>query len=168
MGYVAELKLAKLLETNPHISETIKYDDHDRTKKGDRVIVYKGHRFIIELKSLQTNAIWKEGNRWMGKAQVDASDRRTVTFEDGSTVETTLLRVGEFDILAVNLFAFEDKWRFVFALNALLPRSTYGRYALQQREQLLASLIPVAWPPEPPFYTDISLLLEELIRRKTS
>ncbi|HEU5121690.1 MAG TPA: hypothetical protein VFT59_02500, partial [Candidatus Saccharimonadales bacterium] len=39
LGYVAEYKLKKLLETHPGISESRKYDDHDRTQKSDRVII---------------------------------------------------------------------------------------------------------------------------------
>lgn len=55
LGYVAEHHLSKLLTTSDQISDSLKYDDHDRTKKGDRVVRYKGQRFIIESKSLQTN-----------------------------------------------------------------------------------------------------------------
>ena len=127
MGYVAEFKLTKLLEVNADVSESMKYDDHDRTQKGDRVIVYKGHRFVLESKSLQTHSIRKDGTRWTAKAQVDASDRRTVIFPDGTKLNTTCLRVGDFDILAVNLFALEGKWDFVFAKNSDLPRSSWKR-----------------------------------------
>ena len=58
---------------------------------------------------------------------------------------------GEFDILAVNLFAFENQWRFIFAKNSDLPRSTYQKYTPEQQSKLLASLVPVSWPPKPPF-----------------
>lgn len=91
------------------------------------MVTYQGHRFVVESKSLHTHSIRKEGDVWLGKAQCDASDRRSVTFADGSTLETTCLLAGEFDILAVNLFAFQDEWRFVFAKNSELPRSTYKK-----------------------------------------
>ena len=42
---------------------------------GDR---YKGHKFIFESKSLQTAMNTKTSDGWVGKAQVDASDRRDV------------------------------------------------------------------------------------------
>lgn len=143
MWYVAELKLTLLLDEDAHISESMKYDDHDRTKKGDRVVVYKGHRFIVESKSLQTKTVKKDGDKFYGKAQVDGSDRRTVTFPDGSTLETTLLLPGQFDVLAVNCFAFENKWRWVFCKNADLAKSRWKKYTEIQRDNLLASLVPV-------------------------
>lgn len=164
MGYVAELKLTQMLEASGDVSESFKSDDHDRTKKGDRVIAYKGHHFTVESKSLQTNSIRREDDRWVGKVQVDASDRRTVVFGDGSKLDTTCLKVDEFDILAVNLFAFENKWRFVFARNADLPRCTWKRYKAKHRRQLLATLVPVSWPPEAPFHLDVFPILEELVR----
>lgn len=168
MGYVAEFKLSKLLEANADVSESMKYDDHDRTQKGDRVIIYKGHRFVLESKSLQSNSIRNDGVRWTAKAQVDASDRRTVIFPDGSKLNTTCLRVGEFDILAVNLFALEGKWDFVFAKNFDLPRSSWKGYKPKHRKLLLASLVPVTCPPEPPFYADLFPILEELVRDRSA
>src|SRR5437867_1938424 len=52
LGYVAEHKFQQLIERHPHISGSKKYDDHDRTRKSDRVIVYKGVEFSVEVKSL--------------------------------------------------------------------------------------------------------------------
>src|SRR5690606_17133897 len=146
-----------------------KDDDHDRKKKGDRRIVYKGHTFIIEVKSLQTAMCRKTGeDTWTGKSQVDGSDRRIVKFPDGSELNTTLLLRGEFDILAVNCFAFGENWRFVFAKNSDLPTSTFRRYTEEQRKQLIASLVPVSWPPQPPFTDDPFKLLNELLHEKNN
>ena len=50
--------------------------------------------------------IEKTEEGWIGKAQVDASDRREIVLPDNSRVTTTCLLKGEFDILAVNVFAF--------------------------------------------------------------
>src|SRR5713101_8003606 len=103
LGYVAEFHLRKMwFQGRPNVSHFIKYDDHDRKKKGDLFVTYKDHLFKIECKSLQTNSIRRVGDTFIGKAQCDASDRRTVTFADGSTLETTCLLAGEFDMLAVN------------------------------------------------------------------
>ncbi len=165
-GYVAELKLSELLEAHADVSDSIKYDDHDRTQKGDRVVNYKGVTITIESKSLQSNSIRRDEDRWLGRAQVDASDRRTVTLPDGSTLNTTLLLTGEFDILAVNIFAFEDRWRFVFAKNSDLPRSKHRKYTATQRQHLLASLVKVTWPVEPPFCDEIFPLLDELVQER--
>jgi hypothetical protein len=166
LGYLAELKLEKLWFSSKDISDVTKHDDHDRKKKGDRVIRYKGHEFIFESKSLQTSMIRKTDDGWVGKAQVDASDRREVVLPDGSTVTTTCLLKGEFDILAVNIFAFEDTWRFVFAKNSDLPTSNYAQYTEYQRQHLLATLVEVCWPPKPPFFEEPFTLMNEIIQNR--
>lgn len=166
LGYVAEMKLRKMWFSTERITHAVKYDDHDRKKKGDLVITYRGHSFIVESKSLQTNSIKREGDKFTGVAQCDASDRRVIELPDGSSVNTTCLLVGEFDLLAVNLFAFENEWRFVFAKNENLPRSRFRNYTPEQREHLLASLVPVSWPPEPPMYAEPFRLLDEIIEER--
>lgn len=165
LGYVAEFKLREIISAYPEVSYTTKFDDHDRKKKGDLYLIYRGRAFDIESKSLQTKTVRRdeENGRWIGKAQVDASDRRMVTFSDGSTLNTTLLLRGEFDVLAVNLYAFEEEWRFVFAKNQALPTSTYRKYTEAQKSQLIASLVSVSWPPVAPFYADLRDLLDEMI-----
>lgn len=166
IGYLAELKLERLWLTGPDFSDLYKADDHDRTKHGDRTVRYKGHEFVFESKSLQTASIRHRDGIWTGKAQVDASDRRTITLPDSSTVTTTCLQVGSFDILAVNVFAFQDEWRFVFAKNDDLPRSRYRNYTEYQRQHLLATLATVTWPPQPPFSEEPFTLMNELIQER--
>lgn len=59
-GYVAEHHLRKMWFTGrTNVTAIIKYDDHDRKKKGDLVVAYKGHPFKVECKSLQTASIRK-------------------------------------------------------------------------------------------------------------
>lgn len=167
LGYVAENKFHDLFLDHPEITEVGKDDDHNRKKKGDRFISYKGEKFVIEVKSLQTAMCKKLGeDQWSGKSQVDGSDRRVVKFPDGSELNTTLLLKGEFDILAVNCFAFGEKWRFAFAKNKDLPTSTYKKYSEEQQQKLIASLVPVTWPPEPPFHADPFELLDQLLIEK--
>jgi hypothetical protein len=165
LGYVAELKLREIIASFPEVSLTRKFDDHDRKRKGDLYIIYRGKAFDVESKSLQTATVeWNETNKqWTGKAQVDASDRRQITMPDGTQLNTTLLLKGEFDILAVNCYAFEQKWDFIFAKNSDLPASTWRGYSETQRENLIASLIPVTFPPKPPFYSDLRVLLDKMI-----
>jgi hypothetical protein len=164
LGYVAEKKFHDYFLDHPEITEKGKDDDHDRTRKGDRRIVYKGKTLIIEVKSLQTAMVKRLGDdAWEGKSQVDGSDRRIIKFPDGTELNTTLLLKGEFDLLAVNCFAFGEKWRFVFAKNKDLPTSTFRKYTEEQQKQLIASLVPVTWPPKPPFYENPFTLLDELI-----
>lgn len=147
-GYVAEIKLRQLLESNPNVTALTKDDDHDRSRKGDLRIDYKGHEFIVESKSLQTTQNKRqEDGTYCGVSQVDASDRRMVTLPDGTKLQTTNLLVGEFHVLSVNCFTFENEWHFVFARNHHLPRTRYRGYTDYQREHLLATLVPVTWPP---------------------
>ncbi len=164
-GYVAELKLKEQISAFDDATYFTKFDDHDRKKKGDLYIVYKGRAFDIESKSLQTASAKRDDAQglWTGTAQVDASDRRTVPFADGTTLETTLLLKGEFDILGVNCYAFEQEWRFVFCRNADLPTSTYRRYTPAQQQALLASSVKVSWPPAAPFTSDLRVLLDQMV-----
>ncbi len=166
LGYLAELKLEKLWLSDSEISEVEKHDDHDRKRKGDRIIRYKNHTFVYESKSLQSASVKKIDDRWIGKAQVDASDRREISLPDKSRINTTCLLRGEFDILAVNVFAFEEKWRFVFAKNSDLPESRYRKYTPYQRRHLLATLVTVSWPPMPPFRDEPFTLMNEIIQER--
>jgi hypothetical protein len=71
---------------------------------------------------------------------------------------------GEFDVLAVNCYAFEEQWQFVFARNSDLPASPHKGYTAEQQRWLNASLIPVTWPPLPPFHLDLPSLLDTMIK----
>jgi transcriptional regulator with XRE-family HTH domain len=168
LGYMAERKLRTIWFSDDKITFATKHDDHDRKRKGDLVITYREQQFVIEAKSLQTNLVQHNGTKWIGKIQCDASDRREITLPDGSMLNTTCLLVGEFDLVAANLFAFENKWRFAFAKNSDLPRSTYKKYTLEQRKHLISSLISITLPAEPPFYDNPFPLLDELINERTA
>lgn len=173
-GYAAELKCRNLYFLHDdRVSNVKKYDDHDRNKKGDISFQYKGHEFNVEVKSLQTNSI-KHLDDGLKKAtfQCDASDRRSVKFPDGSQVETTCLLVGEFDLLAVNLFAFTGEWKFVFALNDDLPRVSGVRgaaknYSEYQRALLLATSMPMTYPPDPKYRDNPWELLDRLVLQRS-
>lgn len=166
-GYVAEKKFHDIYLKHPDVSEIGKDDDHDRKRKGDRRIVYRGKTFVIEVKSLQTNLIQDLGeDRWLGKTQVDASDSRFVTLPNGKKLKTTCLLRNEFDLLAVNCFGFENRWRFAFALNSELPSNTFARYTEYQRKHLLPTLIAVSWPLEPPFADSPFTLLDRLAKKR--
>jgi len=181
LGYVAEYKLRSLwFMGRSEITHSIKHDDHNRKKKGDLVVTYKGHSFIIESKSLQTHSIRKDGDLWVGKAQCDASDRRTVTFTDGSTLETTCLLAGEFDILAVNLFAFENQWlhrdgslrRIAWSASPLFDdqghelNSTMGDQEPGPTAQIVTSVLPGVRTLR--FEVDFPVLVAGILRRQGS
>jgi len=172
-GYAAEMKCRRIWFSPEvgRVANVMKYDDHDRTKKGDIAFDYRGEHFTVEVKSLQTNSIKELGGRKVSaNFQCDASDKRPVAFPDGSKVQTTCLLVGEFDLLAVNLFGFYGEWVFAFAKNRDLPRvSGRGKaatYTQEQRERLLASSMPMANPPMAPYKMEPWGLLDELIEER--
>ncbi len=92
-GYIGEFKLAQLLSTSARVTESFKHDDHDRSKKGDRVITYKDRRFVLESKSLQTNSVKRTEKHWAGTVQVDASDKSV--FKKAVERYRDVSRVGE-------------------------------------------------------------------------
>lgn len=145
-----------------------KFNDHDRTKKSDFVFQYRSVEISVEVKSLQTNSIRHlDGGQFAGKFQCDASDRRSVKLPNGKKVNTTCLLVGEWDIIAVNLFAFTDEWRFVYARNQDLPHSTFRDYSPYVQRHLLATLMKVTWPTVPPFSVDPFPLLDQIVSKKS-
>jgi hypothetical protein len=160
VGYLAEVRLMeKWFKDHPFR----RYDDHDRTHKGDRWLTYKGREFSIEVKSLQSNYVKQVEGGWTGRFQVDASDCRTVSLPNGDKIATTCLVVGEFDLVAINLFEFGAKWRFAFAKNRDLPRSPSKKYTPEQRQYLLQATPKITWPLEPPFRAEPFSLLDEML-----
>jgi len=166
IGYIGELKLRKIWFSDQRVDRVYKFDDHDRRHKNDLAISYKGYEFTIEVKSLQTNSIRREGDIFHGAFQCDASDRRLITLPNGRKIETTCLLVGGFDLLAVNLFAFRRRWEFAFALNRDLPRTESTKYTLSQRKYLLATLMRISLPLQAPFVSDPYILLDRLISER--
>lgn len=216
LGYIAERKLRDLLISLPGTSGHRKDDDHDRTKKGDLTLMYKGEEIVLEVKSLQTNTVQiilpngrilplvkkiangrkpgsgftatgeaKKGaiiykwipnpevlhltaeerlaSTYVGAFQCDASDKRNVTLDNGEVVSTTLLKVGEFDVIAAGIFSFRNKWEYGFALNDDLPRSNvYG----SNSSHLIASLVNITYPLQPPFLSDPIKVFEKVIAKR--
>lgn len=165
LGYVAEHMFVKhVLDRYPVIlSEHIEHhDDHDRTaNKSDRTIAYNGRKYGIQLKSIQTNSIVRDltSGHLHADVQNDASDRRTVRFADGSSVETTCYKKGEYDILAVPLFPFLGAWEFAYKLNAHCAPCTSLKYTAYQREHLLSTTERMCWPLDANWHTDLTELL---------
>lgn len=165
-GYVSEYKARTYFDGHENIEKLMKYDDHDRSSKGDISFIYKRKEFKIEAKSLQTNSVIRTGDSsWTGKFQCDASERREIPLPNGHTVNTTCLAVGEFDIVAVSLYAFGDEWKFAFAKNSDLPHpgARSRNVAEADREYLIKTLIDITWPLQPPFTTDVYALLDSML-----
>jgi hypothetical protein len=160
VGYLAEVRLMELWFKDYPFK---RYDDHDRTHKGDRWITYKGREFSVEVKSLQSNYIKQTKEGWAGRFQVDASDCRAVTLPNGDVVTTTCLVVGQFDLVAVNLFDFGAEWRFAFAKNCDLPRSPSKKYTPEQRQFLLQTTPKITLPLQSPYRAEPFSLLDEML-----
>jgi hypothetical protein len=152
-GYMAEEKLkTTVLEDHPKVENLFSPDDHNRDLKGDWRFDWKGEEHIIvEVKCLQSNHVEKQNTldndiHYTGKYQCDASDSREIELSNGDSVETTLLEVGEFDILAVGIFEFGCEWNFVYAKNEDLPRTTYHKYTEEMHNRLIKGMHDIAYP----------------------
>ena len=167
-GYIAEFQLRKFLLDSEHVTGLLKHDDHDRSqgKKNDLLVTYKGLDFTIEVKSLQTASVRQSGNIYTGTFQCDASDSRIIPLPNGEQIKTTCLAVGGFDIVAVNIFAFQHQWQFGFALNRDLPRSKHKGYTIEQQQFLLATSMQISLPLRPPFVNDPFILLDRLVNER--
>lgn len=166
VGFLSEYRLQRTVFSDARIHRLRRYDDHDRSRPADFSFTYQGIDITVEVKSLQSRSVRNLNGGFTGRCQVDASDRRPVTFPDGSELATTCLLAGKFDILAINLFEFRQQWEFAFIRNADLPRSRHRAYTPYQREHLLATSVPVAWPLEPPFYDSPFPILDSIRRER--
>lgn len=162
MGYAAEVKCKSMYFAHDRrVSDMYKPDDHDRSAKGDLILTYRGQQLAIEVKSIQSVSMnpRKRSGLVQPYFQCDASDRRTVYFDDGSEVVTTSLLVGEFDVLALNIHSFTGEWDFVFAKNSDLPtmlgttRGAAANFTPYQQSRLLRGTIPIDLEPDPRIYS---------------
>ena len=104
--------------------------------------------------------------RYSGKFQCNASDSREVALSNGRKLATNCLVTGEFDILAVCLFAFRERWEFAFARNDQLPRSKSTKYPEEVRRYLLSSSMSITWPLNAPYAGSIFPLLDQLLQER--
>lgn len=166
VGFLSEYKLQRGILSDARIHALRRYDDHDRSRPADFSFEYQGERVTVEVKSLQTASVRRTNGGFTGKCQVDASDKRPVTFPDGSSLATTCLLAGKFDILAISLFEFTQEWRFAFIRNRDLSRSRHRPYTDYQREHLLATSVAVTWPLQAPMTDSPFGLLDDITRER--
>lgn len=171
VGYMAESKIRTYFLSHPEISNIYKPDDHDRSKKCDLLLTYMGHEFSFEIKSLQTNTVRtaNDDGGLVASFQCDASDRRLIDLPNGHSINTTCLKYGDFDILAINLFAFTGNWDYAFVLNKDLPHATVGRskrnfIAEDDLKYLIKSSIKITYPLQEPFVSNPFILMKRLLQ----
>jgi hypothetical protein len=162
LGCLAERKLREMIASLPQISGVRSYVAMDFVVRGDLLITYGDEEFSLEVKSVHSSAVARDGDHCVGQLAVTGAERRVVTFTDGSQLDTALSLSHQFDLLAVNCFSFENTWCFAFILNRDLPRSTWKGHTRAQREQLIAPSVRIRWPCKAPFTTDLIPLLETL------
>ncbi len=167
-GFIAEYKLRKLWLHDGRISALSRPRSHDRKSKGDFKFTYRRHSFTLEVKSLDVPKVRKDEGGLRGTFQCNASDSREVQLPNGERLKTNCLVAGEFDVVGVSLFAFERRWRFAFARNCDLPRSTWRKYTESQRKHLLKSAMPISWPLESPYRDDLFSVLDSILREGRS
>lgn len=161
-GFLAEVEFARWLDRAGIPRELHVVDDDHAKTKSDRTIPYGGKSYTIQVKSMQTNSIKEtEPGAFQARVQCDASDRREVALPSGKKVTTTNYVAGEFMILATSLQPFTGSWDFAFRLNSTLEQSTYAGYSQEVRKHLLKTLVPISWPLEGPWTTDLFRLLDQ-------
>jgi hypothetical protein len=169
LGYIAEEMFEVYVrKTYPALIEANieKHDDHDRRfNKSDRTITHGGRIYRIQLKSIQTNSIKRclTSGRLRADVQNDASDRRSVKFADGSTLETTCYLRGDYDILAVPLFPFTGNWTFAYKRNTDCRSSMSDKYTDAQKNELLATTEILEWPLSDGWSDNLYDLLDDKI-----
>jgi hypothetical protein len=113
------------LQELPGVDSVVKIPDSDR-QKGDLQVQFMGATITIECKSIATGSVKYDSiyESWAGFISIKNSDKRVVLVE-GTETSLTNLQKGQFDILAINCFAVNGSWDFVFVENRfLLERDT--------------------------------------------
>jgi hypothetical protein len=165
-GFVAEYKLKKEWLVRPGITNVFRPRSHDRKQKCDFTFDYRGVSVRLEVKCLDTPKVKLNEGIYTGTFQCNASDTTEVRLPNGRKLVTNCLLVGGFDILAVCLFAFGKTWRFAFALNDDLPRTTWRGYRPAQQKHLLKSAMNISWPLQPPYVSDLLTVLDRLVAER--
>lgn len=165
-GFLAEYQCRERHLKRPEITKLARPSGYDKNEKGDFTFIYKEQLVRLEVKSLDGPRVEQQGAEcWTGTFQCNASDKRSVLLPNGHKVETNCIVAGGWDVLAVNLFSFGDKWRFAFARQCDLPRAS-ELYKAADRKHLLASSMRINWPLTKPFTNDLVSLLDTIVAEK--
>ena len=165
IGLLAQYKLQSVF-SDPRIDKLVLHDGQGSSRPGDFSLEFEGEIVTVEVKSLQPCSVGVDNGRFTGRCHVRARERRMVRLPGGSELQTSCFVVGEFDLLAVNLFEFGQRWRFGFIRNRDLPRTRYNAYRTSQRKHLLATSVAVSWPLEPPFQDQPFDILRDIVRER--
>ncbi len=163
-GYLSEFKVRNLWFSPPKVRGSYKPDDHDRGQKCDLVIDYEGFEIKVEVKSLQMNSIKESKDGQVAIFQCDASDKRSIILPSGERLATTCIKVTDFEIVAVNLFGFCQRWEFAFARSTDLEITNFKKYPEAIRSLLLKGNQTITYPIVAPFVNDPFPLIKAIVR----
>jgi len=172
-GYVSEWHFEKTLDSYPLIQSHYKPDDHDKTKKGDRIVHYRDQDISIEVRAIVTKSIKKYSNLfgntvWKGEFKTCCARTRKITFSDGSEQFTCNNPRNLVDIYCVCAYPCTKKWDFMYCLNTDIPScSSCKKFTQLQKEEVLQPIMQVSWPPTGVFTTDLNVVLEKAYLQKT-
>ena len=164
VGYQAEYMCRREIARQLGINEFSKYDDHDRSKHGDIWFTYNGKEYSVECKCLQTAYVKydSQNDTWTGKYQCDGSDATDIKLPNGHTVNTVSYPFGMFDIVAVGLFAFGNKWSFAFIKSGDLDKRRYtarSKIAAEDCPYFIKTMQDICLPLKAPYTSQIVELL---------
>lgn len=176
-GYIAQERfIQRWLEGHAKITVVTSPRDHDRRDQGDYIINYGGEELRLEVKSLKADTIVRPSNetldgdeeRLKAKFQIFASDRSKVYEYDGEEYQTVLYSIEDFtpDIIAVNMYRFDEEWEFGFVRPEDLPRTPAKKFPEGLREKLMKSQPEITKPLREPYRDNLYVLLDEIIEER--
>ncbi len=160
-GYLAEIALKKRLLLIPGVTHVEKIRDQSK-EKGDLRVTYRDCIMTIEVKSVSTDSVRDDllNESWQGTVSLKSSDKRELVIEGVGIVDTTSLPKGEFDILAISIYAVAGTWDFLYIENEYLPEKD------PELPGLLKTRFVVNPEITPCVYPDIQKLMDEVVEKK--
>lgn len=130
-------------------------------------VTYRATLFSIEVRSVSESLQRpRRDGAMLTKYECSTGGVRLVKFDDGSEVRTTSYKMGEFDLMAVQLP--NNKFTFVRSLDMPTLEATgrnLNKYTRYQLEHLVKRTVPLKISdgvPLPPYRTELRDLLDEM------
>lgn len=177
-GHVSEFIFVKqYIKTCSRITEFHKPDNQDRSEKGDVTVVFDGVSLKIELKTIlsgnrktlkrnphQVNTV--EGSYWRGRFKTRTSSYKTITFSDGSQLNTLCVPRKQVDVFGVCVRPMTGKWEYMYCTTTDLPGTENKEFTPLQQQELLKPEMYVQWPPVFPWTDSLESALERAAAQK--
>jgi hypothetical protein len=118
-GKLAELYLARQLETLRASGSIARFEWNDVDGRPDFTVLIGGKEIVVECKNVRSptkDELKRPRERWKPRVEL----QKTRNSKDGA--QTRGYRIDEFDVLCVSLFNQTGRWEYVHALTADLAR----------------------------------------------